>query len=596
MQDRDRTLLVILGLTAIACAVFGQVGGFEFVNYDDNCYVSGNEHISSGFTIQNIIWVFTSVHCGNWHPLTGLSHMLDCELFGLNAGRHHLVNVAIHIINTLLVFVVFQRMTDAFWRSAFIAAVFSLHPMHVESVAWISERKDVLSTFFGLLTMAAYLYYIKNPNFNRYALMTILFALGLMAKPMLVTLPCVLLLLDYWPLERFGKIRLKKLIAEKIPLLALSAASSAITMIVQSQSGAIAGIRRFPLSVCAFNSLLSYIRYLVKMVWPVNLALFYPLAGDKQVWWQVFGSGVIFAGVTLLALRHCRKRKYLLTGWFWYVGTLVPVIGLVQVGEQSMADRYTYIPFIGLFIVVAWGANDLLAEWKYGRVACGLLSSAIVLTLAVLSWFQASYWHDSISLAEHSIKVVRNNYVAYYNLANAYYEKGEYDLAIFNFSRAVEINPLFYDAYYNRANAYRHRGQLDLAISDFDKAIEINPMYAEAYYNRAIVYKNLGQLDRAISDYSKTIEITPADADAYNNRGNVYRSKGEYDLAVADYDKAIEINPQCFLAWFNKAGVYESMGRKTEAVELYKTFVKYAPPVYTPYIDLAKQKLAELSK
>jgi tetratricopeptide (TPR) repeat protein len=623
MRDKYKQLFVILGLAIAVFAVFCQVRSFEFVRYDDDRYVSNNNHILSGLKLRNIAWVFTSEHCDNWHPLTGISHILDCELFGSDAGRHHLVNMIFHIVNTVLIFVVFRRLTSAFWQSAFIAAVFGLHPAHVESVAWISERKDVLSTMFWLLTMAAYFHYIKHATISRYLLTLAIFVMGLMSKPMLVTLPFVLLLLDYWPLNRLeakNKGQIYRLVREKIPFFVFSAVSCVITVVVQSKVGALKNIEQFSLSTRVYNAIVSYVRYIDKMVWPVDLAVFYPYQSVSPL--QVLASLVLLVVVTVLVVRASGRHKYLFTGWFWYLGTLVPVIGLVQVGNQSMADRYTYVPYIGLFIIVAWGANDLTDKLKYRKIVLGALSSAIVLILAVLTWFQVSYWHDSISLFTHAIDVTSGNYLAYNNRGVAYNAAGMFDLAISDYDKVLEIKPKYIEAYNNRGIAYEGKGEYGRAISDFNRALGMNSEYAEAYYNRgnlyakskveanlaisdysrAIeikqdfadayvnrgnVYRDRGQFDLAISDYNKALAMNPGEADVYNNRGNAYEGKGQLDNAISDYDRALEINPKYDEAYYNRATVYQRKGKYDAAVRDYDKALEIDPKYSQAYFNKA---------
>jgi tetratricopeptide (TPR) repeat protein len=596
--DKYRIWFVYPALIIITLAVYWRVHKFEFINYDDNQFVYQNERIVSGLTFSNTAYFFTHSHAGHWQPLTAVTHMLDCVLYGLNAGGHHITNLVLHVINTLLLLTLLRRQMGALWPSAFVAAVFGLHPIHVESVAWVTERRDMLSTLFLILTIAAYFRYVKKPNTERYLLVLLLFALGLMSKPMLVTLPFVLLLLDYWPLERleFSRISLGRLVLEKIPLFVLSGISCAITVVVQTNVGTVAPVRGLGLYARFSNAIVSYVRYIIKILWPVDLAVFYPHPGDKLPWWQVLGAAVVLAGITVWVLKISKKHKYLLTGWLWYIGTLVPVIGLVQVGSQSMADRYTYIPSIGLFIVAAWGANDLLGAWKYKRAVLGLSAVASVAILTVLTVFQVGYWHDSFSLFDHTVKVTKENDVAYNNRGTIYYEKGEYDLAIADYNKAIEISPAYIEAYYNRGKIYNAKGQYDLAISDYSKAIAINPKLAEAYTNRGNIYKTTGRYALAISDYDKAIELNPTLAEAYNNRGAAYYVKGEYALAISDYSKAIELKPDFAWAYFNKANACEIAGRAKEAVEAYKGFIQYAPAQHAPYIERARQRIKELER
>ena len=414
MVDRIRAshapleLVVGLCLAIATLTVFWEVRNHQFVNYDDNRYVTENRIVQAGLTREGALWAFTTTHASNWHPLTWLSHMLDCELFGANPRAHHLSNLILHLANSLLLFLVFKRMTGMLWQSAFVAALFAIHPLHVESVAWVSERKDVLSAFFWMLTLWAYLHYVVSPGFGRYLLVLLFFALGLMAKPMLVTLPFVLLLMDYWPL---GRLRLDGsspntsesanlsaqpwpklgLVWEKLPLLAVSALSSLVTFLVQKSEAAVQSLAVFPLMVRVANALMSYMGYVGKTIWPRHLAVFYPHPGHVAVW-KIAGAVLFLGGVSALVIRMARRHPYLATGWLWYLGTLVPVIGLVQVGAQSMADRYTYLPSIGLFIMIAWGGPHLMPRPPWRHVVIAFSTASVLLLLMVTAWLQVRHW------------------------------------------------------------------------------------------------------------------------------------------------------------------------------------------------------------
>lgn len=529
IPDKYRICSIYLALAIIIRLAFWQIHSFDFINYDDDAYVSKNEHISTGLKWDNVVWVFTKAHSSNWHPLTGLSHMLDCQLFGLKPGLHHLVNLLFHIANTLLLFAVLRRMTGALWRSAFVAAVFAVHPLHVESVAWISERKDVLSTLFWLLTMAAYLRYVKNPKASSYILTLVFFALGLMAKPMLVTLPFTLLLLDYWPLKRLSV----KSLWEKAPFFILSAVSSAITLVVQSET--VQKITVLPLSVRVANAVVSCGKYIFKMIWPTNLAVFYPHPVDKLPGWQVLASIVLLVIVTIFVIRFAKTYRYLFVGWFWYIGTLVPVIGLVQVGDQAMADRYSYIPLIGLFIIIAWGANDLLTSWKYRRIAFAITAAAVILLLSVCTWKQTSYWRNSKTLFEHTLKVTDENYVACNNLGMALMEQKKFDEAIELFHRALEVRPDLAEAYNNLGIAYGNIGRYDKAIEAYKQAIGIEPDYAEAYYNLGITCVSFGRSQDAAEAFKHAVKIKPDYADAHYNLCVAYLMTDNKNAAMEEY-------------------------------------------------------------
>ncbi|MGD0230520.1 MAG: tetratricopeptide repeat protein [Syntrophorhabdales bacterium] len=535
MPTKKRLVIISLLLVIAALMAFWQVTHCAFINLDDDEYVTDNRHIQDGLTVEGVIWAFTTGHAGNWHPLTWVSHMADVQLFGLQPGWHHLINLLFHLASTLLLFLVLHRMTKALWQSAFVAALFALHPLHVESVAWVAERKDVLSTFFWMLTMGTYVSYVARPGLKRYLTLLLCFALGLMAKPMLVTLPFVLLLLDYWPLQRLESKKpprevrkplsknkkkgknippsvkaqiqpavsrwalIRPLLAEKAPLFLLAVLSSIVTYLVQHHGGAVQTLGELPPGARLANAFVSYIAYMVKMLWPANLAVFYPHPG----WWplrQVLGSVVLFIAITVLAIRGARKRPYAAVGWLWYVGTLVPVIGVVQVGGQALADRYTYIPLVGLFIIVAWAVPELLKKWPYRKEALITLSALCLVSLFLVTWRQVGYWRNSIALYDHTLEITDRTSLIHNNRGMAYLGLGNYTQAIADFNRAVEIKPMYGEAYNNRGIACGNLGNYTQAIADFSRAVEINPRYGEAYYNRGAAYGRLGNRERAIDD------------------------------------------------------------------------------------------------
>ncbi len=578
MSNNKQVLMIYLFLTIAALVVFWQVNTCDFIYYDDPFYVTENHQVQNGITLEGIQWAFTTGHVANWHPLTWISHMLDVQLFGLQPRWHHLTNLLFHLANTLLLFYVLHRMTKARWESAFVAALFALHPLHVESVAWVAERKDVLSTFFWMLTMGAYCTYVEHQRLQKYLLVVLFFALGLMAKPMLVTLPFVLLLLDYWPLQRFrripsdqkirnksgdkqkGKSRkrhttgeevkaetpadslyqwalIRPLLREKIPLFALTVLSSIVTYLVQQKGGA---VQSYPMSIRISNAFVSYITYIGKTIWPSDLAVLYPYPQSLPTW-QVFGSAFLLIAVTITVIVKARRMPYLAMGWLWFAGTLVPVIGIVQVGLQARADRYTYVSLIGLFIMAAWGIPELLKNRRYRKEALVASSTAVLLCLSVVTWTQLQYWQNSFTLFDHTLSVTDNNYAAYYNRGAAYSHLGNYRQALGDYDRAIDINPKYADAYYNRGTAYLNLGNNRQAIGDFDKAIETNPIYAKAYHNRGIANSNLGNYQQAIGDYDKTIEINPTYAEPYNNRGYAYWRLGNTGKALEDLKTAARL-------------------------------------------------------
>ena len=571
--------------------VFGQVRNFDFVNYDDNDYVFENPHVLNGLTGDSVIWAFTTNHAANWHPLTWLSLMLDCQLFGANPGWMHLMNLILHLANTLLLFAVLRKMTGALWPSAFVAAAFAIHPMHVESVAWITERKDVLSTLFLLLTLAAYVSYVKRPGLVRYLLTMLLFALGLLAKPMLVTLPALLLLLDYWPLGRFDshqtikaasrqkhksspvhdkRLPLYRAIIEKIPFIALSIVSSVITLLVQRGVGAVVDINALPLKYRAANAFLSYIRYIDKMFWPQNLAVFYPFDDNSFAFWQAAMCVLLLLVISILVIRFGRNQKYLPAGWFWFVVTLVPVIGLVQVGSQALADRYTYISYIGLFIMIAWGLPELLSKWPQRKIALGLSMVIILTTLGICTHQQVSYWNNSITLFSHAIEVTQNNYIAYNGLGFAYSNIGRYQDALESCKQTIKIKPDFAETHYNLGVTYGKLGRYQNAIESYQQAIRIDPNYAEAHSNLGITYGKLGRYQDEIESYKQAIRIKPDYADAHYNLGVAYYKLGRYQDALESYKQAIKYNPDLAEAYYNLGVAYLAIGNKDLALVEYK--------------------------
>ncbi|MGD0586320.1 MAG: tetratricopeptide repeat protein [Oryzomonas sp.] len=522
-MSMNKISMICSALAVATFMAFRQVIHADFIGFDDGQYVSGNAHVQSGLTMDGIRWAFTTQHASNWHPLTWISHMLDIQLFGLNPHWHHLTNLSFHIATTVLLFLVLHRMTRTLWQSAFVAALFALHPLHVESVAWVAERKDVLSAFFWVLAMGAYGYYAELPSSRRYWLVLVFFGAGLLAKPMLVSLPLVLLLLDYWPLRRFGQIgpdrepadggyawsSLRTLLWEKIPLLALAAISCAVTYWVQLKGGAMdLSTGTLSLGVRISNALISYVVYMEKMVWPNNLAIFYPY---HRQWlpWQVPGAAFILIAITLPVLRASRRFRFLPVGWFWYLVTLVPVIGLVQVGEQGRADRYTYIPLIGLFIMAAWGIPELVKEWRYGNRVL-VASAALTLTaFFVLTRTQAGYWQNSLRLFDHCLQVTDNNRIAYLHRGEAYRLMGDYKQAIADCDRAIKIDPAWALPYNNRGEAYLRLGNFKQAIEDCDRAIGINPNLGVSFLIRGQAYQSLGNRTHARADFDKAIRIDP---------------------------------------------------------------------------------------
>ena len=567
-KSRVTDLLVCLGLVAVTWAVFGQTLAHDFVNFDDHVYVYDNPLVIRGLSAEGIIGAFTHTHARNWHPLTTLSHMLDCQLYGLNAGGHHLTNVILHTISVLLLFLVLKQMTGAFWQSAFVAGVFAIHPLHVESVAWIAERKDVLSAVFFMLTLAAYARYARAPSAPRYLLVALLFAFGLMSKPMLVTLPFVLLLLDYWPLGRLGGqksevgSRLRRLITEKIMLFALSALSCIATLFAQGPSA----IDQLPFLWRLNNTFVSYVTYIWQMLWPARLAVFYPHPNDSLPLVEVTVGIAFLVGVSLLVIYLRRTKPYLVTGWFWYLGMLVPVIGLVQVGEQAHADRYTYLPQIGLYIMIAWTVGDLLLEStpRVRGALIGVAAALAIVSLGVRAFGQASYWKSSETLWNHTLTVTGENDVAHNNLGFLFLRRGELDKAISEFQAALNIRSKNIETHYslgaaliqnNLGNALARKQLWDEAIDHLQEAVRLRPDYADAYFNLGSVLFQQGRIDQAIAQWQKALAIRPTDAEAHRSLASALRKEGKLKEAIAEYEQALNVVPEDSVALNNLAWI-----------------------------------------
>ena len=548
INSRKHKLIVYIALTVVTLAVFWQVNHYGFINLDDPVYVMENSHIQSGITLDGFRWAFSSTYAEFWHPLTWLSLMFDYQLHGLNAGGYHLTNLILHVMSTLLLFWLFNRMTGTIWRSAFVAAFFALHPLHVESVAWISERKDVLSVFFWMLTLCLYVYYTEKPVIKRYLPVVFCFVLALMSKPMVVTLPVIMILLDYWPLGRFESQKLEgnltivvtrkvllKSLWEKIPFFILSAVFSIIT--VYAQFNPSVKHYQFPLGPRFANAPVSFMTYLEKTFMPNHMALFYPFSFQLPTW-QVWGAVFLILFISVVIIMSMRRLPYLFTGWFWYAITLLPVIGIIPVGGFSMADRYTYLPLIGITVMLAWGFPSLIKSEDMRKEILFPASMAVLAILTFLTWQQCGYWKNSIDLFNHTLQVTKDNYVAHNNLALALLAEGRTQEAIDHYNKAIRLRPDDINIYSNRGNAYAKLGWRQRAIEDYNEAIHLKPNYVTAYINRGNVYNELGQYQMAIEDFNNAIRLKPDDANPYNNRGIVYFTQGNNKLGCFDAQKA----------------------------------------------------------
>jgi tetratricopeptide (TPR) repeat protein len=524
--------------------VFSNVGGYPFVLYDDPLYIHGNPYASKGLTLSGIRWALTAFMGANWHPLTWISHMIDISLFGMDAGKHHLVNVLIHLVDTVLLFHVLRRMTGRIWECAMVAALFAVHPLHVESVAWVAERKDVLSALFFLLTLWAYARYCEKPGWRRYLAVFFTFAIGLTVKPMLVTLPFVLILLDFWPLAR------PFVLPEKVPLLALSALSSCITYMAQAKGGALAPIADLPAWARLLNALGAYGGYLWKTVWPARLAAFYPHPMEAIPVGTTSAAVLALIVGTAFAMRQRRVRPYIAVGWLWYVGTLVPVAGFVQVGLQSMADRYTYIPLIGIFIAVAWGAGELAGRSGF-RIPVAVAAVGWLAILAVVARNQAGYWRDTETLFTHSIETAGDSGFARNMLGASLAGDGKVREAERQYLKAILLRPEYADAYNNLGLLLYRDGRTKEAILDFREAIRSRPGFSEAYFNLGKALARDGADEEAAARFREAIRLKPDYPEAHNNLGVLLARRGDYPGAIDHFRRALRIDPDSVSAGAN---------------------------------------------
>lgn len=593
-QSRWLAAWVCVFLASITWLAFGQTLRHGFVNYDDPSYVYENPAVTGGLTLAGVKRAFTQSHARNWHPLTTCSHMLDCQLFGVRAGGHHFINVVLHMIAVLLLFFLLYKATHALWRSAFVAALFAIHPLRVESVAWVAERKDVLSGVFFMLTLAAYVRYVRNRSVGRYLIVMLLFAFGLMSKPMLVTLPFVLLLMDYWPLGRLAppvsrksqtqlrgwrnRSPLLPLLVEKLPLLALSAAAGLITFLVQKTGGVQSD--PLPLGWRLGNAVVSYVIYIWQMVWPEKLAPYYPHPESQLPVWQIALALGFLIAFTFIVFFRRRNTPYLITGWFWYLGMLLPVIGIIQVGSQGWADRYTYLPQIGLYVCLTWAFVDLSNNWPHRREILGAGMTLLLALLTWITWNQTSYWRDSESLWIHTLAVTSANAVVHNNLGEVLYKRGQTEEALSHYEKALEIRSrdrtsrhdfLLALSHANIGTALRRKGLLDDAISHYQKAVELQPDYAQGCLGLGSALNEKGRTEDAITALRKAVTIQPEYAEAYVTLGDAFLQQRMDQEAIAQYQRALEIAPDAVvplnnLAWLFATSADDSIRNGPKAV------------------------------
>jgi protein O-mannosyl-transferase len=559
-----RDLWIYVALFLAIAAAYGQVYHFQFVNYDDQDYVTENLHVREGLTASSVDWAFKSIEYANWLPLTWLSHMLDVELFGLQSGRHHLTSVAIHAITTLLLFALLRKITGDRWPSAFVAFIFGLHPLHVESVVWIAERKDVLCGFFYIATLWAYVLWVERPNALRYTAIIVLFACGIMAKPMIVTLPFVALLLDVWPLRRFSK----KTVIEKIPLFALSAASAIIAYTVQQHGGAVSTLTEIPFSLRLENAADSYFKYLLEFVFPMPLAVFYPF--PRVILASIPGLILLAAITVSVAVRSLPPVRI---GWFWFLGTLVPVIGLVKIGLQSHADRYTYIPLIGLSIALAWGVQSLAKRHRWVIAPLVIWASAT----CAGTFFQVATWRNSTTLFEHAIAVTDGNYLAHNNLGVALRQAGRRPDALAHFQEALRLQPQYPEAQSNLGEALLVAGRLDDAIPHIAEALRLDPSLPEAHINLGAVRNKQGRPDLAEAEYRAALQLKPSSAEAHDGLAVVLTETNRPEEALPHALEAISLNPEDADSHYNLGRLYGLTGRPEQAIEQFREVVRLEP-------------------
>jgi tetratricopeptide (TPR) repeat protein len=582
------TLVISLFLTLATAAVFWQLPGHTFITVDDNVYVTNNTHVDAGLTAKSIRWAFTTLKAEFWHPLTWLSLMADREIFGGSPGGYHLTNLLLHIINALLLFFFLVKATGRPLESGFAASLFAMHPLHVESVAWIAQRKDVLSTCFWLLTLWCYAHYVEKPGRWRYGWVLLFFTLGLMSKPMLITLPFTLLLLDYWPLYRFqydGPLRsflrtLRPYLYEKLPLFAMAAAAAIVTYIAQKYGSGLDPPNPYPIADRIANALISYGSYIWKMIWPQKLAFFYPFPAKLPIW-QFIAAIIILGVITAWALKSMKDRPYIIVGWLWYLGTLFPVIGLVKIGDFAMADRYTYVPLIGLFIILAWTPPAIVAKWRYKTVALCTAAIALMISCAAVTWIQTGYWSNSTTLYRHALRTTHNNFFAHYAIADILAGRGNMDEAISHFAQAVEIRPDKASLQNALGRALASQGRFDEASPHLRQALQIGPALAETHYHNGLALVIQGQFEKSIDHFSKALQLHPALSQArfrhppestspHFKRARRLENQGDIDRAISEYRQAFTDPAMHVPALIKVAKLYAAKKDYARALALYQ--------------------------
>jgi protein O-mannosyl-transferase len=588
-RSNDLWFYSILAIAVLA--IYSPVLHFDFISLDDPDYIN-NAHVIHGLSAEGFVWAFTTGYAANWFPVTWLSHMLDRQLFGSQSGLHHLTNLLLHAAATLLLFALLKRITGARWRSAFVAFVFGLHPLHIESVAWVAERKDVLSALFWILTLWTYVNYVERPGISRYLVVMVTFSFGLMSKPMLVTLPFVLLLVDFWPLRRNKTIQ--QLIVEKIPLFGLAAASSFVTYLVQQSGGSVLSFAQIPFKYRIQNSLISYVVYILNLLWPANLAIDYPYSIDFQNW-QTGGAAALLLLLTVLALLAAHRRPYVTVGWLWYLGTLVPVIGLIQVGIQARADRYTHIPMVGISIVLAWGAAEVIGRWPAIRpvMIAGIACSALAWT--TVTWLDLRYWRNSISLFERAVDVTVDNYIAQNALGEALLDAGRVDEAVPHFLETLRVRPNSVRARVDLASILSKRNQMAEAETQYRIALQIDPEDPEAHHGLGVVLAEKGDVEEALAHLTKAIQLQPDNADSHYNLGRLYGLQGRADEAIAEFSETVRLQPGNPEAHFNLGNSFIQKDRINDSIREFEVAIRIRPQYVNARFNLGSA-LASIGK
>jgi tetratricopeptide (TPR) repeat protein len=613
-------LLILVGLTIVTFGIYAQVIGHRFITFDDPTYIHDNPMVNRGVTLAGLAWAFTTFYAGNWHPLTWIAHMIDSQLFGMIAGGHLLVNALIHVANTLLVFWFLLRTTHARWSSALVAALFALHPLHVESVAWAAERKDTLSTFFGLLSLIAYVRYAEAPSIRRYAWVAIMLALGLLAKPMLVTWPFVMLLLDYWPLRRFQQSEVKgqparlparedfrsslggggwsvvrSLVVEKIPLFALVAAAAVITFLAQSHLGGVRTFTEAPVALRLSNALVSYAKYLLLAFWPNDLAVYYPYTGTDIPAWQIIDAALLLIGVTAFCLSQRKIRPYLIVGWLWFLGTLVPVIGLVQVGGQTMADRYFYIPSIGLFIALVFGLADIAERRRVAPWLSAAIANVVLLVLAALTNAQIHRWNDSFTLFKHALTVAPPSVVAEDCLGLAMHKNGQLDEAVAHFEKALQIKPDDYTALLTIGVTRFYQGRVPEAMEYAQAAIRSEADGSKAHNLLGMALAKQNRNEAALDEVRRASALAPKDAEIRNNLGLALARLGRIPEAIDEFHEAVRLDPNnAATAHANLGWALFESGKPRESIPEFEAALQLNPE-FKAATDGLRKAQAQLS-